>query len=82
MKVPVAIYTITIALMGWLALENVLATGISIRWLAAAGALVFIFSDATLAWNRFLRPVTNAPVWILSSYYGAQLLIALSAGNY
>lgn len=41
----------------------------------AWGALFFVISDSVLAWSRFVRPIDLAPIWILSSYGIAQLLI-------
>ncbi len=43
-------------------------------WLLAVAAPLFAFSDGVLGWNRFRQPVPAAPLWILSSYYAAQLL--------
>ncbi len=43
-------------------------------WLLALAAPLFGFSDGVLGWNRFRRPVPASPLWILSSYYLAQML--------
>lgn len=43
---------------------------------AAIGGALFLASDATLAWNRFLAPVPAAGFWILASYWLAQAAIA------
>lgn len=45
---------------------------------AAVGAGLFVISDATLAVDRFGRQFAAARVVTLSTYYAAQLLIALS----
>ena len=42
------------------------------------GAILFTLSDAALALNRFRAPFASAQATILSSYYLAQWLIALS----
>ena len=47
-------------------------------WLAAAGSLLFLVSDTVLALNRFYRPFKGAQAIILSTFYSALLLIALS----
>ena len=51
-------------------------------WGALGGAL-FMVSDALLATNRFNGPLPAAALWVLSSYWVAQGLIAraLPAGN-
>jgi uncharacterized membrane protein YhhN len=46
--------------------------------LAIAGALLFYASDALIAWTRFIRPTTWAPVTIMVTYHLAQLGLVLS----
>jgi uncharacterized membrane protein YhhN len=41
----------------------------------AIGACVFMLSDALLAFNRFVQPLPMAALWVLSSYYLAQVLM-------
>lgn len=43
---------------------------------AALGGLLFLTSDALLAFNRFHTPLPLAGLWILSTYWAAQWLIA------
>jgi uncharacterized membrane protein YhhN len=52
-----------------------LATG---NTLAAAGASLFFASDALIAWNRFVRPRTWAPVAIMVTYHLGQTGLATS----
>lgn len=47
--------------------------------LAAIGALLFYMSDASLALNRFRRPVRFIHFWTLGVYWLGQLGIALAA---
>ncbi len=42
------------------------------------GALLFMLSDATLALNKFRAPIPQHDLIIMTTYYGAQLLIAWS----
>ena len=42
----------------------------------AAGACLFMLSDALLATNRFVSPLPVASLWVLASYYAAQWFIA------
>ena len=45
---------------------------------AAVGGLLFMASDALLAINKFLTPLPEAALWVLSTYWTAQWCIALS----
>jgi uncharacterized membrane protein YhhN len=46
---------------------------------AAAGAVLFYISDATLAWDRFKRPVRHASFVTMGVYWVGQIGIALAA---
>lgn len=78
MKLPVTLYLIVLTTMG------AFATG---RWsggedpgsiFALAGALMFILSDALLGYDRFRMRFRGAQVFVLGTYYVAQMLIAFS----
>ena len=43
----------------------------------AIGVCIFMLSDSVIAVNRFVAPVPWASLWILASYYAAQLLMVL-----
>lgn len=43
-------------------------------WLLAVAAPLFAFSDGVLGWDRFRQPLPAAQLWILSSYFLAQML--------
>lgn len=78
MKAPVFIYTTVILLMAlaaWLAFWETKQSG---NLLAACGALLFVASDLSLAVNRFRVKFRFAQLLILSTYFTAQWLIALS----
>lgn len=75
LRMPVAAYSAAILAMGLSALT--VPSG-----MVVAGALLFVASDALLAWERFLaapqdrrRAAAGPAVWVL--YYAAQLLIVL-----
>ena len=44
------------------------------QWVAV-GAGVFMLSDTLIAVNKFLHPIPMADLWILASYYAAQILM-------
>jgi uncharacterized membrane protein YhhN len=81
MRVPVFLYICVISSMAWLGWEGWIHAGGTGSFFAAAGAAVFLFSDATLAWNRFLAKFRSADLIVLSTYYLSLLLIALSSGQ-
>jgi uncharacterized membrane protein YhhN len=78
MKAPVIVYLLVILLMGWAALSRYLETRQAGSLLAASGALLFMASDSILAVNRFRGRFRPAQLLILSTYFTAQWLIALS----
>ena len=75
LRVPVAAYVLVIALMAAQAIgrATVLRSGPALR--VALGAGCFMLSDALLATDRFVTPLPMSPLWVLSTYYAAQVLI-------
>ncbi|WP_339489952.1 lysoplasmalogenase [Pseudomonas rhizophila] len=78
--VSVIVYGLAISAMLWRALAR-LGTEVPERsaWLAAAGALAFVFSDSVIGINRFVAPFHAAPYLIIISYWLGQWGIAASA---
>ena len=75
LKVAVAAYVSVIALMAAQAIGRAVVLGdAAARWVAV-GACVFMASDSLIAINKFLTPVPLSPLWILCTYYAAQMLI-------
>ncbi|GGG73045.1 lysoplasmalogenase [Paenibacillus radicis (ex Gao et al. 2016)] len=72
--IPVLIYLIVISLMCWAAIM----TG---NKLAMWGSILFVISDSVLAWNMFVSDIAHSSIYIMTTYYGAQFLIARSARN-
>lgn len=48
------------------------------QWIFVLGAMFFMFSDSIIALNSFVSPVSHAGVWIMSTYFVAQLLMNLN----
>ncbi|WP_253735842.1 lysoplasmalogenase [Paenibacillus sp. FJAT-26967] len=71
--IPVLVYISVISLMGC----SAVMTG-SV-W-AIAGSVLFIVSDSILSWNMFIEGVSHSGIWIMSTYYTAQFLMARSIG--
>lgn len=78
MRLPVMIYMLAILMMGWTAASRLLVTGERGSMLAFTGALLFIASDSMLAIDRFRGRFKGAQAYILTTYFAAQWLIALS----
>ncbi|XP_068099041.1 lysoplasmalogenase TMEM86A-like [Hyperolius riggenbachi] len=77
----VAGYAMLISTMAWRALSRVRLGSSYFSWAqvsAALGSIVFMVSDCVLAVDKFCFSVSNARVVVMSTYYGAQLLISLS----
>ena len=45
---------------------------------AVAGALLFLYSDAILAWNRFVKPLPNGRLVNIVPYHVGEVLLVLS----
>ncbi|WP_286232219.1 lysoplasmalogenase [Neobacillus mesonae] len=69
--VPVIAYILTIAQMA----ISALLTG---NIFAAAGSILFVISDSILSWNMFISSIAFSDVFIMTTYYFAQFLIASS----
>jgi len=50
----------------------------SAAWVAV-GACFFMLSDSLLAINKFVMPLPLAQLWVLATYYAAQVLIVRHA---
>ncbi|MCI0447492.1 lysoplasmalogenase [bacterium] len=78
MKLPVAIYAAALSFMTAQAIARNSQGRNRGTMLAAIGAVLFLISDTTLAYDRFVTGFFVAHAIILSTYYCAQYLIALS----
>jgi uncharacterized membrane protein YhhN len=78
LRVPVVLYVAVILAMAVQAAGRALRMhGVS-SVLAASGAGLFVVSDALLAWDRFRASFRSSRAAVLSTYFLAQWLIALS----
>jgi uncharacterized membrane protein YhhN len=71
---PVVAYLVVISAM------VVTSWGTAIAF-AVVGATLFYVSDATLAWNRFVRPIRYGDLYVMVTYHLGQagLVLALAA---
>ncbi|MES2938278.1 MAG: lysoplasmalogenase family protein [Pseudomonadota bacterium] len=79
LKVACAAYALVIALMTAQAVGRAAQLRDANAVAVAVGAALFMLSDSLLAINKFALPLPLAPLWILASYYAAQLLIVHNA---
>jgi len=73
--VPVRIYTIVISLMVIAAFGS---KGAGAPWFVPVGALLFYFSDLSVAAGQFVQTGFPHYVWGLPFYFAGQVLLALS----
>ncbi|KXO08685.1 putative inner membrane protein [Moritella sp. JT01] len=78
MKVPVLVYMSIIVVMAWISGERYFSLDNTASFYAFIGAVIFLFSDATLAFDRFKKQFHSAYAVIIVSYYLAQYFIAFS----
>ncbi|MGJ7528356.1 lysoplasmalogenase family protein [Variovorax sp. GB1P17] len=81
LRIPVGVYVTVIACMAAQAIGRAAVlhdTDPSARWVAV-GACFFMLSDSLLATNRFVMPLPLAALWVLATYYVAQVLIVRHA---
>lgn len=82
MRGPVLAYVFIILTMAWQALAHWSLWQTTSALLAALGAVSFVISDSVLALDRFREKFHSARIIVLSTYWLAQWLIALSVGGY
>ncbi len=79
LRVPVAAYVVVIALMAAQAIGRAMVQRDAASVGVAIGAGFFMISDSLLATNKFVSPLPMAQVWVLGTYYVAQILIVRHA---
>ena len=67
--------------MSGLARERHLQLELPQTLFAACGAILFLISDALLAWDRFRMKFKSAKFIIMGTYYVAQWALAMSIGQ-
>jgi uncharacterized membrane protein YhhN len=75
LKIAVAAYVTVISLMTAQAIGRAVTLGDSASRWVAVGACVFMVSDSLIAINKFVTPLALSSLWILVTYYCAQMLI-------
>lgn len=75
-------YILIISIMGWYAcapvMDNLAGKAYGYEVFTCTGAVIFIVLDFVIATDKFVVPIPFARLVVMSTYYLAQLLIALS----
>ena len=79
LKVAVAAYVTVIALMVAQAIGRAAVQRDRSATMVALGACIFMLSDSLIAINRFVQPLPLVSLWVLATYYLAQILIVHNA---
>jgi uncharacterized membrane protein YhhN len=79
LKIAVAAYVVVISLMASQAIGRATVLSDAPAWRVALGACIFMVSDSLIAINKFVAPVELSSLWILATYYLAQVLIMHNA---
>ena len=80
----VFVYVWLICSMGWRAFAQVDILENVWSWTSLCGcigAVLFMMSDLLIGINKFVQPVPAARILIMTTYYSAQVFIAVSAVN-
>ena len=72
---------LVILIISVLARERYLQLELPQTLFAECGVILFLISDALLAWNRFRMKFKSAQFLIMGTYYVAQWVLAMSLGQ-
>lgn len=78
LRLPVVVYTAVLLVMVSQATSRAVHLHAAPAVCASLGAVLFLLSDALLAWARFRKPFPAAQALIHATYFPAQWLIAIS----
>uniref|UniRef100_A0A1A9WB56 lysoplasmalogenase n=1 Tax=Glossina brevipalpis TaxID=37001 RepID=A0A1A9WB56_9MUSC len=83
LKIGIPIYSLLLETMCWRSLARIYQEGSFFNICCGIGGLLFLISDSLIGLNMFLlaAPSVGVQVWIMITYYLAQLGITLSTAN-
>lgn len=84
-RIGCSIYALLLIGTVWTAIVRAFSVQIGRRLLslmAAIGAVSFLVSDFILAWNKFTAHIPDASLYIMSTYYGALLLLFIGTCDF
>lgn len=74
----VPFYCALLLTMAWRAIARVQSNQNLPKVFCAVGAILFVISDSIIAFNLFYSPIQYSQVYVMITYYTAQLGIVLS----
>lgn len=81
-EVPKGIMTIGVSIYALLISTMLVSAMLQRSSLFALGAILFVFSDFILAWNKFVEPIPGRHYLVLVSYFMAQWLLFVRATKF
>lgn len=75
MRIPVMVYGCVIGAMGYFSAIRTRVPSLNF-FLSFLGAMVFVVSDTLLAFGKFKTPIPYGKLWVMLTYYAAQILTA------
>lgn len=78
MTIPVSAYTVILIILLWQTLARFWYFGDSRTLYIFLGAVLFVFSDAILAYDKFVKKFKLAEVLLMVTYWAALILFAFS----
>jgi uncharacterized membrane protein YhhN len=78
LKIGVPIYATLLLTMAWRANSRVQNSKNLPKLFCAVGAILFVVSDGLIAFSMFYSPIKYSKIYIMVTYYIAQLGITLS----
>jgi uncharacterized membrane protein YhhN len=75
LKIAVFVYITAILVMSAMALNRFKTVSLYSFYFVFAGSVLFIISDTLIALDKFLTPVPNDRIFVMSTYIAAQFLI-------
>ena len=78
MTFPVVVYSLVILFFAWQAGGRYDFAPSTQTAYGLLGAVLFVFSDSLLAYNKFVKPLRWAPAGIMVLYWGALVFLTLS----
>lgn len=75
LKIAVFIYITAILCMSAMALNRFKAVSLKSFYFVFSGSVLFLISDTLIAFDKFVTPVPNDRIFVMSTYIAAQFLI-------
>ncbi|WP_075343416.1 lysoplasmalogenase [Tenacibaculum agarivorans] len=78
LAIPVALYFLAIIIMNWQAISLSFVENRLVFYMLGFGSVLFTFSDAIIAYDKFIKEFKTAEILILSTYWISIFIICMS----